>query len=364
MVVAMRDGSIALTGATALVGEDLEVQDDVTVVVTDGRIAAIGPAAGEAAPEDAEAVDASGLLVIPGFIDAHVHIGFADPADVLAGGVTTARDLGWPRDEIRRLIQRSRATDYVGPRLLWVGQMLTAPGGYPTQAAWAPDGTGLEVATPDAARAAVEELSKAGVDGIKVALNPEVGPTIDHWTLRALVDAAHALRLRVSAHIYGLDELKKALDAGVDELAHMLMSPERIPRSVIDRMVAAGTTIVPTLSVFFGTARDIAIDNLSRFLDAGGNVVYGTDLGNEGPQPGIDEREVAGMADAGLSTVDIVATATTEAADWLALEDRGCLAEGRVADIVAVPESALGDASLLTDVRLVFKEGRRAPARA
>jgi imidazolonepropionase-like amidohydrolase len=355
----MPAGTFTISGAAALVGEHLELEMDAAIVVSERKVAAVGPRTTVSIPHDAEVVDGAGLLVIPGFTDAHVHIGLADPGDVLAGGVTSARDLGWPRDEIHRLIQLSLGRGYDGPLLLWAGPMLTAPGGYPTRAAWAPEGTGLEVGTPADARDAVHSLSLAGVDWIKVALNPPVGPTLDHWTLRALVDAAHGHDLRVTAHIYGLDELKKALDAGVDELAHMLMSPERIPAPVIDRMVKAGTTVVPTLSVFFGDDRDIAIDNLARFVDAGGRVVYGTDLGNEGPRPGIDPREVAGLTDAGLSVQDIVASATTTAAEWLDLVDRGYIAAGRTADLVAVPADALDDATLLTDVRLVVREGRR-----
>ncbi|MGH2805958.1 MAG: amidohydrolase family protein [Actinomycetota bacterium] len=360
----MSEQSFAVVGAAALMGEQLRAEDDVVVVVSGRRIAAVGPRATTPIPEGAEVVEADGLLVLPGFIDAHVHIGFADPAEVVARGVTCARDLGWPRDEMHRMIQLSRGRDYVGPKLLWAGPMLTAPGGYPTRAAWAPAGTGHEVGSPDEARHAVDELTRGGVDWIKVALNPAVGPSLDHWSLRALVDAAHGQERRVTAHIHGLEELKKALDAGVDEMAHMLMSPEEIPRAVIDRMVEAGMTVVPTLSVFFGAGRAIAVDNLARFIDAGGRVVYGTDLGNEGPEPGIDAREIDGLVEAGMSPLDIVAAATIGAARWLGLDDRGRIEEGFTADLVAVPRDALDDATRLTDVRLVVREGNRVPTRA
>ena len=359
----MPRGSFAISGAAALVGDQLELETDVVIVVGGPKVVAVGSTATTPIPSDAEVFDGTGLLFVPGFIDAHVHIGLSDPAEVLAGGVTSARDLAWPPDEMRRLIQVSHGKDYVGPLLLWAGPMLTAPGGYPTRAGWAPEGTGLEVASPAEARDAVQRLAAAGVDWIKVALNPLVGPTLDHWTLRAVVDAAHGHDLRVTAHIFGLDELKKALDAGVDELAHMLMSPEEIPEPVITRMVKAGVTVVPTLSIFFGEDREIAIDNLARFLDAGGQVVYGTDLGNEGPKPGIDPREIDGLSEAGLTSREIVETATTAASRWLGLADRGVIAEGYTADLVALPEGALDDPTLLTDVRLVFKQGRRVDAR-
>jgi hypothetical protein len=95
--------------------------------------------------------------------------------------------------------------------------------------------------------------------------------------------------------VFGLAELRKALATGVDELAHMLLSPEPLPDDVVDAMVDAGMTVVPTLSIFFDDAQDIAIANTRRFVEGGGRVVYGTDLGNAGPQPGIDAREISAL---------------------------------------------------------------------
>lgn len=348
----------AIAGATVLSGPDLVPLVGATVVVKDEKIVTVRPTRETVLPEHADVVDATGATLLPGFIDAHVHIGFYEPRDVLAGGVTTVRDLGWPPELIARVVGESQSPLFVGPLVIAAGPMLTAPGGYPTRAAWAPEGTGLEISRPEHARAAVAAVADAGFCIVKVALNPPVGPVLDAQTLAAIVDAAHDRALEVTGHIYGLGELDKALDAGVDELAHMLMSDETIPPATIERMVASGVRVVPTLSVFNGGALDTAIANLSSFLAAGGRVIYGTDLGNEGPRPGIDAREVDAMTRAGMSGRAIIRSATVDSARSLGLGSTGVIEEGLDADLVLVEGDPLNDASVLTKVVAVWRKGR------
>jgi imidazolonepropionase-like amidohydrolase len=344
--------TIAIASRSILLGSDLEpvagtLVIDTTIAAVETPISTLGGA-----------LDANQLTLLPGFIDAHVHIGCASPSEVLGGGVTTARDLGWPPELIWPVVDRSRRDDFDGPVLLAVGQMLTVREGYPTRAPWAPEGTGRAVASPDEARLAVEDAAASGACAVKVALNAQAGPTLSPELLRAIVEAAHARDLKVTGHVFGLDELHKALDAGMDELAHMLMSDEEIPISTIEQMVAAGMTIVPTLSCRFGGDRDRAIENLRRFVAAGGRVVYGTDLGNDGPRPGIDAREIDGMVRAGMTGRDIIASGTYGSASYLGLEDRGTIELGRRADVIGVAGDPLADPMALTDVRLVLRGGR------
>lgn len=349
---------IAIRGGTVLAGEGLEPVPGATLVIADGVIQKLGPVADVRVPDGARVIDAEGLTVAPGFIDAHVHIGFADPADVVAGGITTVRDLAWPPDKIFPLVEASNAEGFDGPRIVAAGPMITAPGGYPTRAAWAPEGTGLEITSIEEARRAVADVAARGATVVKIALNPPVGPTLSPEVLSAVVSEAHARDLKVTGHIHGLDELQKAIEAGVDELAHMLMGPDRIPDETIAAMVSADITVVPTLSIRDGVERSTAIDNLRRFVAAGGRVVYGTDLGNEGPRPGIDPTEVEAMAEAGMSARDIVAAATVHAARWLGLSDTGVLAEGMRADVVGLRGDATEEIGALTDAALVVAGGR------
>ena len=341
-----------------LAGAGLRPMQRTTLVIADGIIRALGPDAEVEVPDSARVIDATGLTVVPGFIDAHVHIGLADPHEVAAGGVTTVRDLAWPPEEIFPLARASLAPGFDGPRILAAGPMITTPGGYPLEAAWAPAGTGVAVSSPDEAASVVTEVADAGAAVVKIALNPPVGPTLEPDVLRAVVSEAHRRDLTVTGHIHGLTELDKALAAGVDELAHMLMSPEEIPTETIASMVDSDVMIVPTLSIREGDDRRVAVGNLRRFVEAGGRVVYGTDLGNEGPRPGIDPTEVAAMAEAGMSALDIIASATVVAADRLGLDDTGILAEGMRADVVGLRGDATQDVKALTEVAFVVAGGR------
>lgn len=336
-----------------LVGGELEPVEGYVISVEGGRIVSM-----EAGSSDASAVDLTGLTLLPGFIDSHVHMGFARPQEVLFGGVTTVRDLAWPPDLIFPLAKRSREPGFRGPLILAAGQMLTVPNGYPTRAEWAPPGTGRVMSDLDDARAAVASMDELGASVIKVALNSFVGTSIEPEMLRVVVDEAHARGLKVTGHVHGLGELHKALDAGMDEIAHMLMSEEAIPDETNDRMVDAGMAVVPTLSIRFDADQEMAISNLERFLGAGGKVVYGTDLGNEGPTPGIDGRETKAMARAGMTPGQIIRSATTDAAEWLGSTDRGSLAPGMVADVIGVEGDPLQDVGALPRVRFVMREGK------
>jgi imidazolonepropionase-like amidohydrolase len=347
-----------IAGATVLAGEELVALAGQAVVIEDGTIAHVGPVEGSIR-EGADLVDATGLTLVPGFIDAHVHIGFHSPQAVVAGGVTTVRDLGWPPGVIWPLAAESSSRAFAGPAVLAVGPILTAPGGYPTRAGWAPPGTGLEVRDPADAASAVDRMHDDGAAAVKIALNPPVGPVFDAATLRSITARAHEHGLKVTAHVYGLEQLHAALDAHVDELAHMLLGPDKIPDGTIARMVDQKMAVVPTLSIRSAVDRWRAIDNLRRFVEAGGVVVYGTDLGNAGPRPGIDKREVSGMHWAGMSPRAIIASATTVASRWLGLEHVSAIEAGRPADLVALGGRPLEKSRHLTNVRMVWRRGRR-----
>jgi len=323
--------------------------EHVTVVVRDGMIASMAPAAAGEPPDEALPVKGTGRTLLPGSIDCHVHLGLHNPRRVLRHGVTTARDLGWPLEQVRAL-----AAVETGPRLLYAGPMLTAPGGYPVRAGWAAPGTAREVSSADDARAAVRDLVSAGASVVKVAQDPR-GPTLDVAELRAIVEEARAAGLGVTTHVGSLEQLERALDAGIGELAHGLWSDERIPDATIERLVVAGVTVVPTLHIDPSPAR---VANTRRFVEAGATVVYGTDMGNPPAPGGIDADELRLMGEVGMPPDAALAAATARAAEHLGLADRGRISPGLLADLIMVKGDPREDLAILAKPLLVMRGGR------
>lgn len=291
---------------------------------------------------------------MPGFIDAHIHLEFYEPKRVLKGGITTARDTGWPAEKVFPLAERLATDPSAGPFLLACGPMITAQDGYPSSAGWAPPGTALEISSAQEGRKAVTRLKDLGATWIKVAQDPRQGPVLSTAVLGDVVQQAHDLGLKVTSHLGSLDQLEVALRAGVDELAHGLWSDEIIPDMMIARMVKLGMTVVPTLHIDPSHQR---IDNLRRFLSAGGKVIYGTDMGNSGPPAGIDVVELKLMMDAGMSALEALTSATAHAASYLGLEDRGRIAPGLAADLIVVEGNPLEDLQVLSRPVLVMRQG-------
>ncbi len=318
---------------------------DARVVFEGGLIAAAGPAV--QVPAADQEIDIDGFLM-PAAADRHVHIERSDPVAVLRGGVTAVRDLAWPADRIFNLADASELVTFNGPLIRAVGPMLTAPGGYPTRAPWAPAGTGREVEGPQDAAVAVRELAASGATAIKVSLNIEDGPTPDDATLMAICDAAVIADIPVTAHAQGAGQVERALGAGVHELAHTPWT-----RLSDDVILTASQRMrwVSTLDILsFG--RDTpqiraALDNLRRFNEAGGAVSYGTDLGNGAIPPGIHTRELLWIRDAGLTNDQVLSALT-----------RSPIVRDAPADLVALGSNPLEELTAFDDIRLVIRSGR------
>jgi imidazolonepropionase-like amidohydrolase len=324
-----------------------------TVVAAGGLIERVGPAATVLPPPGAVMVDGSGATLLPGFVDAHVHLGFYPPPQVLAGGLTTVRDLGWPPGRLAALAEEAAAPWSASPRLLAAGQIVTVPGGYPTRAPWAPPGTARPVDGPAEAVRAVAELAAAGAAVIKVALDDRVGPTLPAAVLAALVRAAAEHGLGVTAHVGTAAEAAKALAAGVGELAHWPFDPSPLPDPLVDAL-AESVVAVPTLHIDPSPARRAGV---RRFLGRGGRVVYGTDLGNQGPPPGVDVEELRLLVETGLRPGQALAAATSLAAAHLGLAGTGRVAPGARADLLLVDGDPLEDLTALERVLLVTRDG-------
>jgi imidazolonepropionase-like amidohydrolase len=280
----------------------------------------------DAAPPGVSAIDASGLILVPALIDAHVHLAVAgDPAIVsreqARRGVAAVLDLGAP-ERVLPLLHPPLSIRFSGP-------LLTAPGGYPTRS-WGTKGEGLELRTAAQAREAVRRLAQKGARFVKLAFDPRF-PLLAPEVASAAADEAHRLGLLVAAHALDAGSVRLALDAGADVLAHTPRDP--LPADLLARM--KGRWVISTLRAF-----SVPAERLRALHAEGARVAYGTDLGNENTAPGIDAGELELLASSG---VDPLAAATSSAAALLGLPRLGRLEVSASASMLAVRSLAPDD---------------------
>ena len=316
--------------------------DRVAVTVQGRRITRVAEVAADGVPT----LDMDGGWLVPGFVDAHVHLQFTTPGEVLAGGVTTVRDLGGPADAAQSLIGRTPL------KVLIAGRILTPVGGYPSRS-WGADGTAREVTDVEDAVRAVEEQVLAGATVVKVALEPSGGaPMFDLASVQAIVTRAREYGLRTTAHCGSAAALEIAIEAGVRELAHLPL--HAVSPAEMVAAAEAGMVLVPTLEIR-GEDPD-ALAAVAAFREAGGEVLYGSDLGNGGTAPGIEVTEVEAMLGAGMTPSEVLRSATSDPALYLGL-DTGRIEERLLADLVVLGGNPFEDPRHYDDVRLVMASG-------
>ncbi|MFI7385459.1 amidohydrolase family protein [Streptomyces sp. NPDC049813] len=386
-----------LTAARVLAGADRRPLPDGAVLVRAGRIARVGPREEVqrlARPDEPRLAFPAGTL-LPGLIDAHVHLCFdggTDPVATLAeqddtalfaamaqrarrllgAGVTTVRDLGDRGGLALRLAAAVGAGEVPGPRVVCAATPVTVPGGH----CWF---LGGEATGSDEIRRLVRRNVAAGAGVIKVMATGG-GLTkggAQSWEsqftdaeLAALVDEAHRARVPVAAHAHGADGIAAAVAAGVDTLEHctwMTSSGIDVRADVLDRIVEQGIHVCPTVSPhwrrlpeIFGAERAAALsDAVRRMASAGVRLVAGTDAGVQ--RAGFDGLPAAlpFYAHLGLSHDRVLAMATADAARALGIGDEtGQLTPGHSADVLAVDGDPLEDLGALASVRAVVAAGR------
>ncbi|WP_114422789.1 hypothetical protein [Nocardioides houyundeii] len=230
----------------------------------------------------------------PVFVDHHVHLALCDPAGLAGTGIGAVVDLGWG-PEIADLARTAPV------HVEFAGQFLTEPDGYPTSRPWAPRAAARELSHPREAAAAVAEQRALGAGVIKLALNREAGPVPDLATCQAVVAAADDLP--VVAHVEGAGMVELALAAGVDTLAHAPWT-HTLEADVLAECAGAGMRWISTLDIHGRGTRTPeqarALANVAAFAAVGGELLYGTDLGNGPLLPGLNVRELALLEAAGL----------------------------------------------------------------
>ena len=311
-------------------------------------------------------IDLSSMTILPGLIDAHVHLAIGGPvatnakADLLAG-FTTVADLGSRTNRMLRLRDTINAGFITGPRVLATGMWIGTSGGVCEF-----NGLGLSGGA-QAFRQRVIENSAAGADLIKVCVSgwlteSYLQPTkyeIADSALAAVVTEAHARGKRVVAHDISRGGIEAGLRHGIDGLAHTGFLDDSLAHELARRKVYMITTLASltqgdTSIVARTLARSIAIAQRAKV-----QLVFGTD-GGVLPH-GRNAEEFAALERAGLSAADAIRAATINAAAALGLQDSvGMVVPRMSADLIAVEGDPLTDLSVLTKIRWVMLRGRLA----
>jgi len=373
-----------------------------TILVRDGRIEAL-IAPSDAVPEAARITDVTGLTVLPGLIDAHIHVSMlgeagrgpvpdkgAEPIrpgveahlvgrtlrDLLRFGVTTIRDVGAHGDVLLDARQAVRYGAFDAPRMLLCGRIVsaTAPGArfFPSMY--------READGPDDIRRAVREQIRSGADFVKVMstgarsveLENPLPAQVTAAEMEAFVDEAHRQTYRTAAHCEGLAGTELAIDAGIDTVEHGFHLHER--PDLLARMAERGIVLVPTIDFLHHVAESAAwtpelerqgmanLDHAQLTLDAARTAGVTIALGSDGVTADGAARELLRLVEHGLTASEALAAATRGGAVALGIESAvGALRPGMRADLVVLDGEPTVDVGLLgraDRIALVLHNGR------
>ncbi len=379
---AQTPGTLAFVGATVIDPDDPAPVLDATVVVRDGRIVSVQP--GGAVPAGARAISLEGRYLVPGLIDAHVHISSLEAARrALLSGVTTARSMGTGAFADVGLRELFRRGAFTGPEILAAGYHVR-PRPDETLFLEEPslgDLLGVDVRGEEPLRRVVGAILGRGVDFVKVNATERAGlpetdprkPLFSEGELATIVAQAADLGVPVAAHAHGDGGGRAAVLAGVRSIEHGTYLSE----ATLALMAERGTFLVPTIAVVADlTAPGGDYDNpvlqvrgrhmLPRVRETaaaahrlGVPIVAATDTGY-GPQSVLRlSHELMELVQVGLSEREAMRAAGGAAAELLGVADRtGRVAPGFEADLLVLDRDPLEDIGAYQDVLLVMSDGR------
>jgi len=374
---------VALVGGRVYPAPDAEPIENAVVIVRAGRIAAVGPRDTTPIPTAAAAIDCTGFVVMAGFQNSHVHFTppgwIAEPsadADDITGhlramltrwGFTTVVDTGSDPVTTGELRRRIESGEVKGPRIFTAGLPLYPPNGLPFYLADIP--TELlkrlpQPRTPSEAAAAVRNHLDDR-DLVKLFVGSLIAPhevlPMPEGIAVAAAREAHAAKKLVFAHPSNVAGLEVALKAEVDVLAHAIENTVGFTPAHLARMRRQSVALVPTLKLFGGSPR--VLDWVRNYAEAGGQILFGTDVGYLKDMDPTAEYVL--MAGAGLGYREILAALTTSAAQRFGESGRrGRVAPGLDGDLVVLGSDPARGVRAFADVRYAIRGGQIIYARA
>ena len=373
------------------------------VTITDGRITAVGTQ-GAATPEGARRIDLKGVTLLPGLIDMHTHltsdphfsgyrrleftdnfwtvVGVANAQKTLMAGFTTVRNVGSANYDDVAIKQAIEHGIVIGPRIVPATYAIGATGGHCDSTEFPPSISTQRPAVangPEEIRATVRKLRKYGAEVIKfcgtggvLSKTDTVGAQqYDLAEMKALVDEAHMLGLRVAVHAHGTSGIKDAIRAGVDTIEHASLADEEafalakqhgtwFSMDIYnDDYILAEGEKNGLYKESLEKERLIGLKQRQTFqaaVKAGVKMVFGTDAGVY--PHGFNARQFATMVKWGMTPMQAIQAATSSAAEALGRQgDVGAIAVGRFGDLIAVAGDPLADVTRLQSVMFVMKGG-------
>jgi imidazolonepropionase-like amidohydrolase len=371
------------------------VIEDGTILVHNGRIQAVGPGLKLKPPRSAStgtALDCHGLAVTAGFWNSHVHIftqGLLHAENQSASqislqleqmltrwGFTTVFDTASVLANTNNIRRRIATGEIRGPRILTVGEPFYPKNGTPIYVKKFLEDNQIpsaEVESASQAVARVRQQIKNGADGIKIfagAITAQGVLPMPIDIAKAIVAEAHRAGKPVFAHPSNEEGIDVALQSGVDVLAHTAPMSGQWNSAFVQKLIQSHLALIPTLTLFDVEAKKanvspeenetwirLAVDELKAFSDAGGQVLFGTDVGYTDHFDTALEYTL--MSRAGMNFQQILAALTTNPATRFGYANHsGRIAKGMDADLVVLDGDPATDVTVLSRIRNVIREGK------
>ena len=404
--IEMTPGLQAFVGARIIDGTGAAAVENGVLVVRDGRIEAVGASDSVNVPADAEQIDVSGRTIMPGMVNAHGHVNniqgltAVDYSEAQVEsqlglyaryGVTTVFSLGGDGPESMTVRDRQDSADLEQARIYVAGDIVTGP-------------------SPEEAREQVAAVAASGANVVKIRVDDNLGSStkMTQETYQAVIEAAHEHGLKLTAHMYYLEDAKGLLEAGADLLAHSVRDVE-VDDELVTLLRDTGVCYCPTLmrevSTFVYESRpdwfddeffskevdpaviaaldsearreqssspgaqtykaqlEVAKANLKTLSDAGIPIAMGTDTGPAARFQGYFEHgELALMVEAGLTPMQAIVASTSSAAQCMEVDaDLGSLLAGKWADFLVLGANPLDDIANTKTLETVYIAGNVVP---